>query len=148
MSSPRDQLWSLMKTVNVTYFVWLNLDDRSIKKGKDCPVLHKCTHLLRAESTCPLSMSPFASLSLFKSLEEHMVLAACLGGQKRVLSFCCKTLYFFFWLSELSLRVWVYLTEAPLLWLLEFTQGSPWWRLACSWRQYRTSSKVNSRVLI
>lgn len=42
----------------------------------------------------------------------------------------------------------VCLPSTPLLWQLGFTQGSSWWGLVRGWRWYKTSSKVNSKILI
>lgn len=79
-----------METVNVTYFVWLNLDDGSIKKGKHCLGLHKCTYLLREESTVPclchhLHPSPFSKAQRNTQFLQHILEvtnASCLFAVK------------------------------------------------------------------
>lgn len=84
-----------MTTRNVTHFAKQNLDDRSNKMGNfvlcsaSAPTCQSWTH--RAPS---LPTYPFVSLSFFRSPEKQMVLTAHPGGQQRVLSFWCKTLYF------------------------------------------------------
>lgn len=61
--------------------------------------------------------------------------------------FWCKTLYILSDYLNYSC-VWLCLPSTPLLWQLGFAQGSPWWGLARGWRWYKTSSNVNSKILI
>lgn len=143
MSSPGDQLWSSMTTMSVAHFTKQNLDDGSNKKWGTL----SCTLQMHPPGdtwircTPSLPTHPFGSLSLFESQEEQMALTVRPGGQQRVLSFWCKTLYF---LSDYVNYPSVHgcISQGDL------AQGSPWRGLARGWRRYKTSSKVNSKVLI